>query len=88
VLLRRRVVQLLRLRLILPCTRESLVLSDDFTDLPFPEGRLVAGFDVGRSQDRSELAVLEEVGGRFICRQKERGPSRRAEAEVGVRVIG
>jgi hypothetical protein len=42
--------------LILPNTREDLTLCDDFSDLPFPEGRLVAGFDVGRSHDRSELA--------------------------------
>ena len=54
--------------LILPNTREDLTLCDDFSDLPFPEGRLVAGFDVGRSHDRSELALFEEVGGRFICR--------------------
>jgi len=54
--------------LILPNTREGLLLADDFTDLPFPEGRLVAGFDVGRRQDRSELAVFEELSGRWLCR--------------------
>ncbi len=54
------------------CTRESLSLCDDFTDLPLSEGRLVASFDVGRSHDRSELAVFEEVGGRFICRMLRR----------------
>ena len=54
--------------LILPCTDAELVLADDFTDLPFPEGRLVAGFDVGRTRDRSELALFEDVGGRFLCR--------------------
>lgn len=37
---------------ILPCTTEELVLADDFTDLPFPEGRIVAGFDVGRTGGR------------------------------------
>ena len=41
---------------------------DDPTDLPAPKGRLVAGFDVGRTRDRSELAVFEEVDGRFVCR--------------------
>ncbi len=54
--------------LILPCTDADLALADDFTDLPFPEGRLVAGFDVGRTRDRSELALFEDVGGRFVCR--------------------
>jgi phage FluMu gp28-like protein len=29
---------------------------------------LVAGFDVGRTRDRSELALFEEVTGRFLCR--------------------
>ncbi len=54
--------------LILPCTHADVVLCDDFTDFPFPDGRLVAGFDVGRTHDRSELAVFEEIGGRFHCR--------------------
>ena len=54
--------------LILPCTSEDLALADDFTDLPFPEGRIVAGFDVGRTRDHSELAVFEEKDGHHICR--------------------
>ena len=54
--------------LILPNTSDALVLAEDFTDIPHPEGRLVAGFDVGRMRDKSELAVFEEVGGRFTCR--------------------
>ncbi len=54
--------------LILPCTSEELVLADDFTDLPFPEGRVVAGFDVGRTRDHSELAVFEEKDGHHVCR--------------------
>lgn len=54
--------------LILPNTSSDLALCDDFTDLPFPEGRIVAGFDVGRTRDRSELAVFEERGDRFTCR--------------------
>ena len=71
--------------LILPCTRESLDLCDDFTDLSFPEGRLVAGFDVGRSRDRSELALFEELGGRFICRMLrsyDRVPFSEQEADL------
>ena len=39
--------------LILPNSRDGLELCDDFTDLPFPEGRLVACFDVGRRVWRS-----------------------------------
>ena len=54
--------------LILPCTKEGLRLYDDFTDVPAPKGRVVAGFDVGRTTDRSELAVFEDIGGRFVCR--------------------
>jgi phage FluMu gp28-like protein len=55
-------------RLILPCTRDDLDLADDFTDVPIRDGRIVAGFDVGRTRDRSELAVFENLGGRHICR--------------------
>ena len=47
--------------LILPCTSDALLLCDDFTDVPHPEGRIVAGFDVGRTRDRSELAVFEDA---------------------------
>ena len=54
--------------LILPCTSDDVVPVDDPTDLSAPKGRLVAGFDVGRTRDRSELAVFEEVDGRFVCR--------------------
>jgi phage FluMu gp28-like protein len=54
--------------LILPNTLEDLVTHDDFADIPKPDGRLIAGFDVGRKHDRSELAVFEDRGGRFICR--------------------
>jgi phage FluMu gp28-like protein len=54
--------------LILPNTSDEVVLAHDVTDIPAPQGRLVAGFDVGRTRDRSELAVFEEHGGRFTCR--------------------
>jgi phage FluMu gp28-like protein len=54
--------------LVLPCTSADLSLFDDFTDFPFPDGRIVAGFDVGRTRDRSELAVFEENNNRFTCR--------------------
>ena len=54
--------------LILPCTREDLVLAEDIGSIPAPTGRLVAGFDVGRVRDRSELAVFEEIDGVFVCR--------------------
>jgi phage FluMu gp28-like protein len=54
--------------LIVPCTLHEVELADDFESLPKPKGRLVAGFDVGRTHDRSELAVFEEIEGRFLCR--------------------
>ncbi|WP_254360521.1 phage terminase large subunit family protein [Corallococcus exiguus] len=52
----------------MPCTTDELSLAQDASDVPVPQGRLVAGFDVGRTRDRSELAVFEEVEGRFTCR--------------------
>ncbi|MFH0900002.1 MAG: hypothetical protein V2A73_05165 [Pseudomonadota bacterium] len=58
--------------IILPCTDAELALYDDFGDLPFPKGRLVAGFDVGRTRDRSELALFEETDERFTCRMLRR----------------
>ena len=54
--------------LILPCTSDELVLADDFAALAEPKGRLVAGFDVGRKRDLSELAIFEETGGKKECR--------------------
>ena len=54
--------------LILPCTNEELELAEDFSQVK-PQGRLVAGFDVGRKKDLSELAVFDELDdGRLICR--------------------
>jgi phage FluMu gp28-like protein len=58
--------------LILPCTSDDLVPCYDATDIPVPSGRIVAGFDVGRVRDHSELAVFEEKDGRFICRMLRR----------------
>ena len=54
--------------LILPSTSDALVLANDFIDVATPRGRLVTGFDVGRTHDRSELAGFEEVDEHFTCR--------------------
>jgi len=52
---------------ILPSTNDEPVLYDEPTSVRAPEGRIVAGFDVGRTRDRSELAVFEEIEGRFTA---------------------
>lgn len=54
--------------LILPCTTDDLVLADDFATFGDVTGRLVAGFDVGRKRDLSELSIFEDVGGKKVCR--------------------
>jgi phage FluMu gp28-like protein len=54
--------------LILPNTSDALHLAEDVDELPMPRGRIVAGFDVGRTRDRSELAVFEDVEGQHTCR--------------------
>lgn len=55
--------------LILPCATDDLVLCDDFQAFPDPiEGRLTAGFDVGRKRDLSELVIVEEIDGTFHLR--------------------
>lgn len=54
--------------LILPCTSDDIVVVDDPTAVRAPSGRIVAGFDVGRTRDRSELAVFEQIDERFTCR--------------------
>ena len=54
--------------LILPCTSDSTRIYNDFTDIPQPQGRIVAGFDVGRTRDNSELAVFEERRGMLTCK--------------------
>ncbi|AKQ68218.1 Terminase, ATPase subunit [Myxococcus hansupus] len=43
-------------------------MAQDASDVAVPHGRLVAGFDVGLTRDRSELAVFEEAEGCFTCR--------------------
>jgi hypothetical protein len=54
--------------LILPCTSDDIVLADDFATFGDVAGRLVAGFDVGRKRDLSELSIFEELGGKKVCR--------------------
>jgi phage FluMu gp28-like protein len=57
----------------------------DPTSVRVPEGRIVVGFDVGRTRDRSELAVFEEIEGRFTCRMLrsfEGTPFAEQEAEL------
>jgi phage FluMu gp28-like protein len=54
--------------LILPCTSDDVRPVREPSALPASRGRYVAGFDVGRTRDRSELAVFEEIEGRFVCR--------------------
>lgn len=54
--------------LILPCTTDDLVLADDFATFGEISGRLVAGFDVGRKRDLSELSIFEERNSKKVCR--------------------
>ncbi len=54
--------------LILPCTKDGILMARNFSDIPPPRGRIVAGFDVGRMRDTSELAVFEDRGGHHIAR--------------------
>lgn len=50
--------------LILPCTSDDVTTYKTFEELPTPvEGRLTAGFDVGRYRDLSELVIIEELAG-------------------------
>lgn len=51
------------------CTLDPEDLASDFADLNKARGRLVAGFDVGRKRDLSELAIFEVMSdGRKVCR--------------------
>jgi phage FluMu gp28-like protein len=54
--------------LILPVCQDDLVVVDDPTSMRRSNGRLTAGYDVGRTKDRSELAIFEEFNGRHWCR--------------------
>lgn len=58
--------------LVLPCTTEDLRMAQDPTDLFISSGRIVAGFDVGRTRDRSELAVFEQKDDVMVCRMLKR----------------
>jgi hypothetical protein len=58
--------------LILPCTTDDLVMADDFPTFGDAEGRLVAGYDVGRKRDLSELSIFEERDGKLVCRLLQR----------------
>ena len=53
--------------LILPCTSNDVQVAEDVSDIRRVAGRLVAGFDVGRTRDRSELAVFEQRGDMYFC---------------------
>lgn len=54
--------------LILPCTTDSLPVALDYPEIIETKGKLVAGYDVGRRKDRSELAIFEVLEGYHICR--------------------
>jgi len=71
--------------LILPCTSDELTVAQDFPSLVEPKGRLVAGFDVGRKRDLSELAIFEDVDGKKQCRflrSYDKTPFAEQEAEL------
>lgn len=60
--------------LIIPCTDPDLVLAEDFGEVRklTKGGRLVAGFDVGRKRDVSELYLFEEMNdGEMVLRYKQ-----------------
>lgn len=54
--------------LILACTDPDLMVYNEFSDIPRLKGRLIGGFDVGRTKDSSELVLFEEIGERKILR--------------------
>jgi hypothetical protein len=71
--------------LILPCAAGDLRLREDFTDVRIRDGRLVAGFDVGRTRDQSELVVAHQVGDRYtvvFVRSYDHVPFREQEADL------
>lgn len=62
-----------------PCTNDELVLYDEPTSVRAPEKRIVAGFYAGRTRDRSELAVFEEL--ELAANARDRTP--RGTARLG-----
>ena len=71
--------------LILPCTSDDVQAAEDVSDIRRVAGRLVAGFDVGRTRDKSELAVFEQRGDRYVCvmlRSYEQATFAAQEAEL------
>lgn len=73
--------------LILPCTSDTMSVASDPSDLDPKKikSKLVGGYDVGRTADRSEMAFFERVGGRMVCRllrSFEKTPFRAQEAEI------
>lgn len=74
--------------LILPCTDTELELCEDYAEVrERSRGRLVAGFDVGRKRDRSELTIWDEndhTGELVMLYMKpyERAPFAEQEADL------
>jgi phage FluMu gp28-like protein len=54
--------------LLLSCTSSEMNPTDDISRLHFDGNRLVAGYDVGRDHDTSDLAIFEEIGDVYHCR--------------------
>lgn len=72
--------------LILPCTDPDLELAEDFEEVRrTAKGRLVAGFDVGRKKDLSELTIWEETPHEMVMRMLrtfDRTPFAEQEADL------
>lgn len=49
--------------LITPCTFDDLSCPDDFSGIPAPKGRLVAGYDVARNDHDIALSIFDERDG-------------------------
>jgi phage FluMu gp28-like protein len=54
--------------LILPACQDDLIVVEEPSSMRRSNGRLTAGFDVGRTKDRSELSIFEDYSGRKWCR--------------------
>lgn len=71
--------------LVLGCMSDDVLLAEDWGEVPRATGRLVAGYDVGRRRDLSEVALFEEMGERLVCRalrRFEKVPFAEQEAEL------